>query len=105
MDIKRQLGQRIRAIRKKKGYTQEKLAELINIEPPSLSYIETGKFAPAVETLQKLSEVLNVDIWEFYYFENRTHKQMVDEITHAMTTDENLTKMFYGLFKSISYLK
>lgn len=105
MDVKKQLGQRIRAIRKKKGYTQEKLAELINIEPPSLSYIETGKFAPSVETLQKLSEVLRVDIWEFYYFENRTHQQMINEMTNAMTVDENLTKMFYGLFKSISYIK
>lgn len=105
MDVKKQLGKRIQAIRKKKGYTQEKLAELINIEPPSLSYIETGKFAPSVETLQKLSEILQVDIWEFYYFENRTHNQMIDEITCAMIDDEKLTKMFYSLLKSISYIK
>lgn len=105
MDIKKQLGKRIREIRKKKGYTQEKLAELINIEPPSLSYIETGKFAPAVETLQKISEILETDIWEFYYFENRTHEDMVREITEAMKEDENLTKMFYSLFKTVSYIK
>lgn len=44
MDIKKEIGSRIKAIRKAKGYTQEQLAELVGIEPPSLSYIETGKF-------------------------------------------------------------
>lgn len=66
-DFKKLLGKRIKEIRKSKNLTQEKLAELINIEVPSMSYIETGKFAPSVETLQKLSEVLQVKPWEFYY--------------------------------------
>ena len=56
-DFKKLLGKRIQNIRKSKGLTQEKLAELINIEPPSLSYLETGKYAPSIDTLQKLSEV------------------------------------------------
>ena len=46
MDIRKQVGKKIQKIRKSKGFTQEKLAELIGIEPPSLSYIETGKFSP-----------------------------------------------------------
>lgn len=103
MDIKKQLGKRIQLIRKSKGFTQEKLAELIGIEPPSLSYIETGKFSPSVETLQKLAEVLNVEVWEFYYFETLSNRDMILELTRAMATDENLTKIFYNLFKSIKY--
>jgi len=67
-DYKKLLGKRIQSIRKSRNLTQEKLAEMIGIEPPSLSYLETGKYAPSIETLQKLSEILNVAPWEFYYF-------------------------------------
>lgn len=103
MDIKKQLGSRIKTIRKSKGYTQEKLAELVGIEPPSLSYIETGKFSPSIETLQKLAEILNVECWEFYYFETLSNAQMIEELTAAMSKDENLTRLFYNLFMSVKH--
>lgn len=51
-DFKKLLGQKIQKIRKSRGLTQEKLAEIINIETPSLSYLETGKYSPSIETLQ-----------------------------------------------------
>ena len=103
MDIKKQLGTRIKLIRKSKGFTQEILAELIGIEPPSLSYIETGKFAPSIETLQKISEALQVESWQLYYFSSTSNEQMINELTEAMYNDENLTKIFYNLFTSIRY--
>lgn len=37
-DFKKLLGKKIQSIRKAKGLTQERLAELIDIETPSLSY-------------------------------------------------------------------
>lgn len=105
MDIKKEIGSRIKAIRKAKGYTQEQLAELVGIEPPSLSYIETGKFAPSSETLQNLSEVLNVAIWEFYYFENISKEKMIETLSEAMAEDDNLTRIFYNLYMSIKFNK
>ena len=103
MDIKKELGSKIKSIRKSKGLTQEQLAELIGIEPPSLSYIETGKFSPSIETLQKLSEVLQVGVWEFYYFETLSNAQMIAELTDAMMKDELLTKVFYNLLMTVKY--
>ena len=105
MDIRKQVGKKIQKIRKSKGYTQEKLAELIGIEPPSLSYIETGKFSPSMETLQKLSAVLGVELWEFYYVENRTKKEMMAEIVNAMQNNDRLVKILYNLTKSVVYDK
>ena len=105
MDIRKQVGKKIQKIRKSKGITQEKLAELIGIEPPSLSYIETGKFSPSTETLQKLSAVLDVEMWEFYYVENRTKQEMISEIIEAMQTNDRLVKILYNLTKSIVYDK
>ncbi len=68
-DIKVKLGNRIKFLRKAKNYTQEEFAERIDIEPQSLSNIERGKFAPSIETLQKISCALCVQPYELYLFE------------------------------------
>ncbi len=102
-DFKKLLGKRIKQIRKSKNLTQEKLAELINIEIPSLSYIETGKFAPSIETLQKLSEVLEVAPWEFYYFEQITQEEMLKDINNALKNNKQLTEIVYYFCKSVNY--
>lgn len=52
------------------GYSQEQLAEKINISSKYLSRIETGEHFPSVEILEKLSESLKVelkDLFEFYH--------------------------------------
>ncbi len=102
-DFKKLLGKRIQNIRKSKGLTQEKLAELINIETPSLSYLETGKYAPSIDTLQKLSEVLQVQPWEFYYFSQISDEQKKEELKKALDNDPKLLKILYNFYKSINY--
>ena len=42
MKLKHNVGRRIKEIRKKRGFSQEKLAELVDIEQNTLSCIETG---------------------------------------------------------------
>ncbi len=102
-ELKKLLGKKIQIIRKSKMLTQEKLAELINIETPSLSYIETGKFSPSTETLQKLADALHVEPWEFYYFDTITDEEKKEEITKAMDKNPQLLKMIYNFYKSIEY--
>lgn len=101
MELKKEVGKKIKKIRKKQGITQEKLAEMIGIEVPSLSNIETGKFSPSTETLQKLSQVLNVKPWEFFYVEDVTIEEMKKEIKSSINKNQKLVKLFYTLIKSI----
>lgn len=101
IDIKKALGKKIKQIRKSKNLTQERLAELIVLEVPSLSNIETGKFAPSVDTLQKLSDVLDVDPWDFYYFNEVSEEKMVSEINFAIKNDARLLKIVYSFLKSV----
>lgn len=68
-DIKKRLGDRIKFLRKARNFTQESFAEKIDIEPQSLSNIERGKFAPSIETLQKIAHALRVHPYELYLFE------------------------------------
>lgn len=100
-DIKKLLGKKIKQLRKEKNLTQEELAELIEIETPSMSNIERGKFAPSVETLQKLSNVLNVGIWEFYYFDNLSNEEMIARINSKMKSKPDLVKLIFNFLKAV----
>ncbi|MDD3593117.1 MAG: helix-turn-helix transcriptional regulator [Candidatus Gastranaerophilales bacterium] len=103
MDIKKALGKKIQAIRKQKKLTQEKLAELIDIEIPSLSNIERGKFSPAVDTLQKIAKALDVEISDLYKFSKVNHEDMVNEICSKLPQNKKLTELTYKFFKTIEY--
>ena len=58
------VGQRIRAIRKKRGMTQERLAELAEISPQHCSGIETGAAKGSLPALVKIANALNASMDE-----------------------------------------
>ena len=53
MDIKKAIGKRIKEVRKSRGLSQKKLAEMVDIAQNTLSYIETGDNFFTAETLEK----------------------------------------------------
>lgn len=57
MNYKR-LGEKIKELRKEKGLTQEKLAELAKVDPKSIISIETGKRNPTLKTINKIAQTL-----------------------------------------------
>lgn len=62
MDIENKIGKKIKELRKSMCYTQERLAELADIDGKHLSKIENGVHFPTYQTLKKLSEVLNFNL-------------------------------------------
>ena len=46
MNLKQKLGKRIQELRKFQNITQEKLAEIVNMDITSLRKIETGRHSP-----------------------------------------------------------
>lgn len=58
------LGTKLTRLRKKKGYTQQEIADLLDISQPAYHKWETDLARPAVENLIKLSEVYEIDINE-----------------------------------------
>ncbi len=54
------IGQAIKAARKKAGLTQIELAEQINIAQTSLSQIEVGAVKPSAKTVQAICEALHI---------------------------------------------
>lgn len=67
---KRIFGENLKQARKRRGYTQEKFAELIDISVSALSRIENGKFAPHEDTVSKILEVLGIKLYLLYLDNN-----------------------------------
>jgi transcriptional regulator with XRE-family HTH domain len=61
----KQIGQRITALRKLKGLSQEDLAKSVKISRPSLAQIELGNRSVDILELQKLSLILEFSLDDF----------------------------------------
>lgn len=58
-DYRFKLGDKIRQVREEKGYSQEQLADLMNINRSTISKIENGKFSITVDYLVRFSIFLD----------------------------------------------
>jgi transcriptional regulator with XRE-family HTH domain len=56
------IGENIREIREKKGFNQEKLAEIMNVSRTTISKIENGKFNCSMDYLAKFSWFLGFEV-------------------------------------------
>jgi transcriptional regulator with XRE-family HTH domain len=56
------LANNLRHLRKLSGLTQQQLAEGVGVSYPRISEIENGRGNPTVETLQRIADVLKVDV-------------------------------------------
>ena len=66
--VTQKFGQRVKDLRKKKGLTQEQLAEKAKIDHSYLNAIEAGKKNPSLKRIAKLARVLEVSLPEFFSF-------------------------------------
>lgn len=68
MDIKVAYGEKIKAIRKSQNISQEKLAELAELDRTYISDIENGKRNVSIETVFKIAKALDKPMVSFFEF-------------------------------------
>lgn len=61
---KNQLADRIRAFRKLKGFTQQQLADQLDVSIAVLGSIERGSRSPNAKVLSQIASVLNIELSE-----------------------------------------
>ena len=61
-EINRKIGIRIKVARFDKKISQEKLAELADLNKNTIGSIERGEISPTIETLYKISEALGIEL-------------------------------------------
>lgn len=104
-DIKILLGKKIKEYRKRKGLTQEQLAEAIDIDTVTVSKIETGKNYPTSVNLAKIANVLSVHPKELYDFslkedKNEILNEIIKKIQKISENDKKLS-LIYNIINAI----
>lgn len=103
MDIKKQLGSKIKRIRQKRGLTQEQLAEQIGIATRTLSGIEIGENFVTAETLEKVFDVLKISSSELFAFDHiRPKEELIKEIVSDIKNldDREKIETIYKIIKA-----
>jgi len=104
-DIKTLLGKNIKIYRKKKGLTQEQLAEAIGLDTVTVSKIETGRNYPTSVNLANIASVLDVQPRELYDFNFGKSNQFIlaeiqNKILQISANDKKLN-LLYNIVSAI----
>ena len=103
MDKKKLLGNRIRELRKRANINQEKLAELISVEPATISNIENGRNYPSMLNLENIIQALNTTFLEVFDFEHKnTNENLLKEINQILSENPEKIEDFYKIAKALT---
>lgn len=58
------LGQHLRHLRLKHGFTQQQLADSLNLDRSTVAYMESGRILPNLHTLAKLKRIYHLSSWD-----------------------------------------
>lgn len=103
LNIKKQLGLRIKQIRQQKGFSQEQLAEKLGIAPRTLCGIELGKNFFTADTLEKILEVLEVTPQDLFKINHlQPQEELIEEIISTVKNikDREKIEIIYKIIKS-----
>lgn len=69
--LRKDFGERIRAIRQERSLPQERFAELVGISVDFLSLIERGINSPSFETLEQIAKRLRMPVKALFDFSEK----------------------------------
>ncbi len=99
---KKLLGKRLKELRKRKGLTQEQLAELVNLEPASICNIENGYNYPSFQNLEKILDILHTSFIEVFNFEQHKAKtDLLEEINNMLQSHPEKIQDTYKIVKAL----
>lgn len=62
MSVYKDIGEKIKKVRKENKFSQEELAEKAKIDPKSIIEIENGNRNPSIKTLNKIAVALKIQL-------------------------------------------
>jgi transcriptional regulator with XRE-family HTH domain len=104
MAAQKLFGARIKSLRKSRSWTQEYLAEKMDISPNYLSSIERGQENPTFDMLMKFSDALKVEMWELFDFGHEAGPKELQEILNrfAKETDEEKLRLAVKVLRAMA---
>ena len=101
-NFNKKLGLRIREIRLSKKIKQSELADKLNMERSNFTRIESGKQCPNNDNLEKIAEILGVEIKDLFDFNHKKPvENLIDEIIIKL---KNHPEKIEDIYKIVSVL-
>ena len=94
-DDKLFIGQQIKVYRKKKGLTQEELAEKVDLSVQHISRIESGCYIPSLKSFFMMVDVLGIDLRNFGYDIKTTSNPQKDKLIQKIVQATDAELIFY----------
>ena len=105
MGIKQELGKRIKSLRLKNGYTQEKLSEMLDISQRALSSIELGENFISSDTFDKLLSAFDTTSEELFATDaHKSPDELIKKINQnisRISDNSDKLEIIYNLTKSL----
>lgn len=70
------IGSNLKFLRNSRGLSQSEVAEALNVTRQTISSYETGRTEPDLETLKRLADLFNTDIYGVLYGENGRQRKI-----------------------------
>ena len=93
------LSQTLKKLRENCGYTQQQVADALNIERSTYTYYETGKTTPDINTIVKLAKVFNVSFIDIFEQEEREQTRSFNDYSLYSKDDLRNVVHIYELSK------
>lgn len=105
-EYKERIAKNLKDIRMEKKITQEKLSELIDVGPQTISNIERGAAFPQAETIVRICSCLEIDIIDLLV-PIRVDKEDLEGLRQIVLqmSDGQLKSLQKALYNIKSYLK
>lgn len=105
MDVKKELGKKIKRIRQKEGLTQEQFAEKINIATRTLAGIEIGESFVSAQTIENILEYTDITLEDFFISSHlRPTEDLLNDINQYLQKIKNNRTKVESVYKIIKAL-
>jgi len=106
MGIKKELGKQIKKLRVSRGYTQEKLSEMLDISQRALSSIEKGDNFVTAETLDKILSAFDITAEDLFATNSQKESfeliELINQNIVEIGNNPQKLEIIYNLTKSLT---
>ncbi|MEK3880701.1 helix-turn-helix domain-containing protein [Paenibacillus sp. FSL M7-0420] len=93
MNLPESVGNRIRELRKAKGWTQEQLAEAASLHYSYIGGVERGDRNISLETLEKIIAAFHIPAEEIFRFEDESDRRKVLDEHMILISDRSIEEI------------
>lgn len=103
MNRKELIGRRLRELRRKKGLSQEALSEKAEITSNYLSRLERGTENPTLDTLIRIADALEIEMWEMFDFGHTIGRKDLKSLLNKLAgeAEEEELRLAVKIFRAV----